>query len=76
MPDLRVFWTLPEGTEVMSKLLEPKYVEEGMAILDLFTFWRGWEHDVIVRQQLSKEYQITVKNIAILQTVMTFSLCS
>ena len=55
VPDLRVFWTLPEGTEVMSKLLEPKYVEEGMAILDLFTFWRGWEHDVIVRQQPSKE---------------------
>ena len=61
MPDLRVFWTLPEGTEVMSKLLEPKYVEEGMAILDLFTFWRGCGHDVIVIHQLSKEERIAVK---------------
>ena len=37
-----------------------KYVEEGMAILHLYTFWRGG-CDVIVRHQLSKEEQKTVK---------------
>ena len=42
-------------------MLGPKYIEEGMAILLLFTFWRGWGHDVIVRQQLSNEERITVK---------------
>ena len=37
------------------------YIEEGIAILLLFTFWRGWGHDVIVIHQLSKEGRITVK---------------
>ena len=32
-----------------------------MAILHLFTFWRGWGHDIIVIHQLSKEERITVK---------------
>ena len=41
--------------------LKPKYIEEGMAILHLFTFWRGWGHDIIVIHQLSKEERITVK---------------
>ena len=39
----------------------PKYIEEGMAILLLFTFWRGWGHDVIVIHQLSKQEGIAVK---------------
>ena len=40
-----------------------KYFEEGMAIVLLFTFWRGWGHDVIVIHALSKEERITVKKI-------------
>ena len=34
-----------------------KYIEEGMAILTLFTFWRGWGHDVIVAQVMSTQLQ-------------------
>ena len=41
--------------------LHPKYIEEGMAIVILFTLGRGWDHDVIVSHQLSKEEGITVK---------------
>ena len=41
--------------------LPTKYIEEGMAIPLLFTFWRGWGRDVIVIHQLSKEERITVK---------------
>ena len=42
-------------------VLKDKVKELGMAILILFTFGRGWGHDVIVSRQLSKEEGITVK---------------
>ena len=43
------------------KLAKAKYVEEGMAILDLFTIGRGWGNDVIVSHQLSNKEDRTVK---------------
>ena len=53
-----VFLSAYQGTQ---SSIYPKYIEEGMAILHLFTFWRGWGHDIIVIHQLSKEERITVK---------------
>ena len=47
---------------VVEALFDPRKIKEGSAITDLFTFWRGWGHDVIMInitvRELSNKRQI------------------